>query len=137
MPEDYDGDGRTDIGVFRGSSARWYFVRSLAGYQEVAFGANGDIPTPADFDGDGKANYALFRPSTGYWYTSLDPAINYGAVQLGLNGDVPVPGYYDGDGKVDHSVFRSGAWYIRQSIGGGLRSYSFGTAGDIAIPTAP
>lgn len=67
---DFDGDGKTDIAVYRpgewtitnrgGSS--FYYHSSLTG--EIIgtdWGLGGDRPTPADFDGDGKTDFAIFR----------------------------------------------------------------------------
>ncbi len=74
-PGDFDGNGKTDMTVFRPSNGIWYTVPSLVqnavstassfGFQ---WGLVGDIPQPADYDGDGETDYAVFRPSTGAWY---------------------------------------------------------------------
>src|SRR3712207_6863699 len=49
---DYDGDGRTDIAVFRPSSGTWY-VRNIS---VVSWGgAPGDVPVARDYDGDGRS----------------------------------------------------------------------------------
>ncbi len=45
-PGDYDGDGKTDVAVWRPSAAAgastFYVLRSSGGFQQYAFGAQGD-----------------------------------------------------------------------------------------------
>ncbi|HEX8250776.1 MAG TPA: M36 family metallopeptidase [Pyrinomonadaceae bacterium] len=128
-PEDYDGDGKTDFGVFR--DGNWYLLRSNTGFIAVQFGAAGDIPQPADFDGDGRAELAVFRRSNGSWYVLNMANTQSTGVQFGADGDKPVVADYDGDGKADYAVYRpaDGVWYLLRSQAG-FTGVQFGIAAD-------
>ncbi len=132
---DYDGDGKTDVSVFRPSDNSWYLNRSTAGFTGYQFGAAGDKLAPADFTGDGKTDVAVWRPSDGVWYILRSEDNSFYAVSFGTNGDLPVPGDYDGDGKADQAVFRpsSGTWFLQRSTAG-FSAAQFGASGD--VPTA-
>jgi hypothetical protein len=123
---DYDGDGRTDIGVFR--NGVWYLLRSQLGVTTIQFGQAGDIPVPFDYTGDGQAEVAVYR--SGSWYI-LNLANNqFQSALFGLAGDKPVPADYDGDRKTDLAVFRSGVWYWLRSSDNESRGVQFGLASD-------
>jgi hypothetical protein len=139
---DFDADGKTDVGVWRGSNGNWYIIPSSKPNSPTVtqWGASllGDIPVRGDYDGDGKSDVAVFRPSNGFWY--IIPSSNpttFTAQQWGASGDIPVPGDYDGDGKTDIAVFRpsNGFWYIIPSSNPGTPIVrQFGLNGDIPVP---
>ena len=129
---DYDGDGKTDISIFRPAVGAWYLQRSTDGLYGTLFGYGNDRITPADYNGDGKTDMAVYRPSTGIWYitTALSGRVSY--YVFGLAEDLPTPADYDGDGKADVSVFRpsTGTWYRQNSSDGSFYGVQFGASED-------
>ncbi|HEY0544983.1 MAG TPA: FG-GAP-like repeat-containing protein, partial [Pyrinomonadaceae bacterium] len=134
---DFDGDGLSDLAVFRPADNTWYARQSSNSLTFIRqFGASGDSLAPGDYDGDGKTDVAVFRPSTGTWYSLNSSSNSLRVRQFGAMGDVPVPSDYDGNGLTDIAVFRpsSGAWYITMGIDDVVRTEQFGATGDRPIP---
>ena len=125
---DFDGDGDTDVSVFRPSNATWFTLGGSPA--SVVWGAVGDVPVPADYDGDGNVDEAVFRPSNNTWFlrTNAPQSIVWGAA-----GDIPVPADYDGNGTADLAVFRpsNGTWFIRTPA---PQSIAWGANGDVPVP---
>ncbi|CAN5586977.1 hypothetical protein BH10ACI1_BH10ACI1_29560 [soil metagenome] len=140
-PFDFDGDGKTDLSVFRPSNnvnEPDFYVEnsSTSGTQSTAWGNVQDMAVNADFDGDGKTDLAVFRPSQNNWFilqTSNNTAIT---VNFGLPSDKIVPADFDCDLKADFAVFRpsTGTWYVLQSTNGQVRIQPFGIAEDLPTP---
>ncbi|CAN5729864.1 hypothetical protein BH20ACI4_BH20ACI4_07040 [soil metagenome] len=131
-PFDFDGDGRTDISVFRPSSNVWY---QLLGpnyqFSQRNFGENGDKIVPADYDGDGKTDFAVFRPSNGNWYYVQSSNNAPRTIHWGQADDIPLPSDVNGDGADDFVVYRPSTnnWY-RLTTNGQFTEIVFGTGGD-------
>jgi hypothetical protein len=142
VPGDFDGDGKSDITVYRPSNGGWYTLLSSTGYTTYVnyqWGLTGDITVLGDFDGDGKADIAVYRPSNGGWYILLSSTnfTTYVSYLWGLTGDVPVAADYDGDGKTDIAVYRpsNGEWYILWSSTNysTYDAYQWGLPGDVPL----
>lgn len=128
---DFDGDGKTDVSIFRPSVGQWWYQQSFNNVtKSLAFGNSTDKIVPADYDADGKTDIAFWRPSTGEWFVLRSSNLTFFAAPFGANGDVPSPGDFDGDGISDLAVFRSGTWFILKSTGG-VQTTPFGINGDI------
>jgi subtilisin-like proprotein convertase family protein len=119
---DFDGNGTTDIAMYRPTTGTW----SVHGQGDIVWGAPGDVPVPGDYNGDGVTDRAVFRPSVNTWYVQGGVPVQWGAL-----GDIPVPGDYNGDGITDIAVFRrsGNTWYVR-----GQFAVNFGAPGDVPVP---
>jgi hypothetical protein len=134
---DFDGDGRTDLSVFRPSEGVWYIDGSTQGFIGYYWGTNGDIPVPADYDQDGKTDAAVFRPgdnTNSLFYVLKSNGFVFSVAQWGFTGDIPIVRDYDGDDIPDYAVYRpdSSVWYISGSLGG-LSIFQYGNPGDVPV----
>ncbi len=127
---DFDGDGRSDISVYRGGT--WYLQQSTNGTAVAQFGLPNDRLAPADFDGDGRCDLAVYREGT--WYVLQSSNGTVFAAQFGIAGDVPLPADYTGDGRAELAVYRNGVWYQLNLAGNQTSAVQFGLAGDLPVP---
>jgi len=150
VPEDYDGDGRDDIAVWRAGPptiAAFYILNSQTNTARVeTFGQTGDDPSVVgDYNNDGRADLAVYRAgasatSQSTWFYRTTPNGPTTFVPWGLRGDFPAPGDYDGDGRNDFVIQRfngegqKGVFWTRLATGTVLTVQPFGQPTDFIVP---
>ena len=148
ISEDFDGDDKDDIAVWRPGAATvaaFYILNSNGFTARVEpFGQTGDDPTVVDdYNGDNKADLAVYRggasaglQSTWFYRTVANGPTTF--VPWGVNGDYPAPGDYDGNLSADFVVQRAGTdgqanFWTRLSTGA-TSVKAFGTPTDTIVP---
>ena len=147
---DYDGDGRTDLVVFRQSNFTFYTLNSLENNltASIEVGRGGDdmpgvVNNLGDFDGDGRADRVAWNIDENNvitWFilqseTNSIRVVVWGQFRGPASSDEFVPADYDGDGKLDVAVFRraTGVWYIIESSTGNPRYEYWGKRLDFPV----
>lgn len=129
---DFDGDGRSDVSVFRPSDGVWYLNRSSTGFAAYTWGLATDAPIPDDFDGDGKSDIAVFRATADssmpdyYILQSFTSTVSY--VNWGTVGDIAITEDFDGDNKADPAIYRPSTgqfWALRSTNGTSITAGPF------------
>ncbi len=132
---DLDGDGKTDVGIFRPAPGEWWYLRSSdGGNRAFSFGQSTDKIVAADYTGDGRTDIAFFRPASGEWFILRSEDSSFYSFPFGNSTDIPTPADFDGDGKADPAIFRPSTreWFIVNSSGGTTIT-TFGIAGDLPV----
>jgi PKD repeat protein len=113
---DWNGDGKTEIGLFRNSTARFFLdmngdrVWNEPPDVRVLYGSPIDLPVSGDWDNDGISEIGVFRNATHSWYLdlnsdqTLDP--EEGPFIFGATTDLPATGDWNGDGRTEIGIFR-------------------------------
>lgn len=124
---DYNGDGSSDIAIFRPTTIGQWAIRSFTRYY---FGNSLAQLTPADYDGDGTTDVSVWFPWFNglYYYTGTVWAVQgLTRIYYGNFSDIPLSGDWDGDGSADLAVFHGATnlWAVRS-----ITRFYFGQQGD-------
>jgi hypothetical protein len=90
---DWDGSGKTQIGVWRPSNATWY-LGDAGGFSKtsVAFGQTGDIPITGDWTGSGITQLGVYDPvHAAFYLREVPPAPPAPVVTVPVTTPVPTP----------------------------------------------
>ncbi|HXU46424.1 MAG TPA: PQQ-dependent sugar dehydrogenase [Thermoanaerobaculia bacterium] len=143
---DWDGDGRTGVGIYVRSAGR-FLLQNVAGVTpnlSLPLGpANTEwIPIAGDWDGDGRDGLALYDRATGLFHVkeraaagAFDRTLRYGP--LGRNW-IPLAGDWDGDGRDGIGLYdpATGVFRLRQTASAGPAQLTFRFGALHRIPVA-
>jgi SpoIID/LytB domain protein len=128
---DWNGDGRTDIGVWRnGRFALRVGTGPGAPTYDFVYGLPTDTPVVGDWNGDGRTDVGVRRGATWYLRTSLSGGPATTTLNYGVASDVPVVGDWNGDGVDSPGIWRAGTFHLRDPLSSG------GATVTVAGPTA-
>ena len=127
---DWDGDGRTDVGVYGRTAAGGAFRQQVPGRGQVvtAAGRSTDSPVVGDWNGDGRSDLGWWSPTSHRFVLTL-PRGERQRIRFGRTGDLPLAGDWDGDGQCDVGVFRPGKGrFLLRDAAGAVTAWRFGSA---------
>lgn len=106
---DWNGDGVTDLGVYRNNNGVMEF--HLEGITEIlgpfSYGVPGDLPVTGDWNGDAITNYGVRRDNQFLLDINRDGIAEI-TFPFGYATDIPVTGDWNGDDVTEVGVYRPG-----------------------------
>jgi hypothetical protein len=144
---DHDGDGITDITVYRQSAGSFFTLLSKSSfnrndallgsptaYRQVTLGGLANDPIIGDYNGDGADDYVTLWQLVRFWQIKLADGTFLSSLPWGVPGDTPRACDLNSDGTDDRIVVRVNSgftldWYGALA-GQGYQGFTFGSLGD-------
>ncbi len=147
---DWNGDNKTEIGIWRPSNHSFYLDLNGSnswdsGDLSFKFGIADDQPIAGDWNNDGKDEVGVYRPSNQSFYLDHNDNNAWDGENIdkyfsfGVAGDLPVTGDWNGDGKTEIGIWRPSNYNFYLDLNGsnswdsGDLSFKFGIADDQPI----
>jgi hypothetical protein len=130
---DWNGDGITDLGVYRPGEAKFYLAAApgFAG-AVIAWGTGNpeDVPVAGDWTGSGRDQVGLYRRSTSQFFLRDSGAATFPGrtITFGTPGGLPVIGRWDGRLPVKLGTWNPGTGQF--SLQDGPPPFVYGEPGD-------
>ncbi len=119
IKNDFDGDLRADIAVYRQAGGTWNIWLSGSGYDPMAvadgWGGVNCMPVASDYDGDLKTDPAVYNTVTGDWslWMSSCGYTQTTARAFGGGDWLAAPADYDGDQITDLGIYEPASGTLR------------------------
>ena len=139
---DWNGDGKTKIGVYKDGA--WHLDYNGNGAFDTndkayAFGKTGWLPVTGDWNGDKKIEIGIYL--NGNWYLDYNGNGAFDTKDkvyaFGKTGWTQIVGDWNGDGKTEIGVYKDGAWYLDYNGNGAFdtndKVYAFGKTGWLPV----
>jgi hypothetical protein len=114
---DWNGDGRTKLGVY--NKGFWFLdyngTYSWDGVKLFPYGWDGATPLVGDWNGDGKTDVGVYN--LGFWFLDYngdhlwDNGVLDKILAWGWPGATPIIGDWNGDGRSKIGIYAGGYWY--------------------------
>ncbi len=132
---DWNGNGRTDVGVFRPLRKTNVFRMRLASgdVKKVALGKPGDLPLTGDWDGDDRTDVGVWRRMSQTFCLQMADG-SQRVFAFGKLREIPITGDWNGDGRTDVGVFSPKTHEFRmRSPRGKVTTVDFGSVGSVPV----
>ena len=145
---DWDGDGKTTVGVYRdqgaNSNSRWMLRNdNSSGEPQLNFewGAKNDLPVVGDWDGNGTDTVGIYRKNERKFYLTnsnqpgFDIMIPFDDVCGPSDVCTPVAGDWDGDGKTTVGLYlpATATWTLWNNSLAPKVTFAYGGTGDVPV----